>query len=231
MTFIEPDPGASNDHRTQEVYDRQIRAFGYLPNYAPLFSHRPDVIDLWSDLQRGLCRHIEPRLRELATFAAAVALKSSYCTLAHGVKLRDFFSDSQIMQLAAGSYGAVVDDREALAMRYAAQVAVDATSVTDAVVEALRNAGYNDAEIFDLAGIAAGRAFFSKLVEGLGAHPDTAYRELPAALRSALTVGREIEPICRKTRPANHAISSRCGPPQIREAPGQASCPQIRTRN
>jgi len=193
MPFIQPDPGAATDSQVQGVYDSQTEAFGYLPNYAVLFSHRPDVIDLWAQLQRGLRRHVSPRMFELVTFAAAVELKSSYCALAHGCKLRVFFADAEIERLAAGEYEGVVAAHEAAAMHYAAQIAADASGVTELHVASMRTAGFSDAEIFDVAGVAAGRAFFSKLVEGLGALPDRAYLDLPESFRCALAVGRAIE--------------------------------------
>jgi uncharacterized peroxidase-related enzyme len=192
MAYIESDPRATTDCRVKAVYDRQIRAFGYLPNYARLFSHRPEVIDSWADLQRRLRAHVTPRLFELVTLASALALRSSYCALAHGVNLRAFFSDAEIERLAGGRYAEVVDDREAAAMRYAARVAADASSVTEEDVAPMRAAGLTDAEIFDIAAIAAGRAFFSKLVEGLGALPDNAYLGLPESFRGALAVGRPV---------------------------------------
>ncbi len=193
MAFIEADHCAEREAHVQAVYERQAAAFGYLPNYAPLFSHRPEVIELWAELQRGLRRHVSPRLFELVTFAAAVALKSSYCALAHGVKLREFLTDVEITCLTRGEYEGIVSAREAAAMRYAGQVALDASGVKAVHVAPLRAAGCTDAEIFDIAGIAAGRAFFSKLVEGLGALPDGAYQRLPDALKASLTVGRDIE--------------------------------------
>jgi uncharacterized peroxidase-related enzyme len=193
MAFIQPEIAPSAQHHVQTIYERQTQAFGYLPNYAPLFSHRPEVLDLWAELQNGLRRHTTPRLFELVTFAAALALKSSYCALAHGTKLRSFLTDLEIEALATGQYEEIVSIREAAAMRYAYQVATDATGVTEAHVKMMREAGFSDAEIFDIAGIAAGRAFFSKLVEGLGALPDSAYRKLPHGFRQALVVGRDIE--------------------------------------
>ncbi len=194
MAFIERNPAAEKAPHVQAIYERQRQAFGYLPNYAELFCHRPEIIDLWADLQRGLRRHVSPRLFELVTFAAAVALESSSCSLAHGTKLRAFFTDVEITLLARGDYDDIVTPAEAAAMRYGAQLARSATAVAeDAHVAPLRAAGFSDAEIFDIAGVAAGRAFFSKLVEGLGALPDAAYRELPEPLREALTVGRAIE--------------------------------------
>ena len=193
MAFIQPDRDVETDGHVQAVYDRQTEAFGYLPNYAVLFSHRPEVIELWAELQRGLRRHVTPRLFELVTFAAAVALNSSYCALAHGCRLRDFLSDAQIERLVGGKYAGVVEADEAAAMHYAAAVAADASGVTEAHVAPLRAVGFSDSEIFDVAGIAAGRAFFSKLVEGLGALPDRAYLDLPESFRRTLEVGRATE--------------------------------------
>lgn len=193
MAYIQLDHAPSARSHVQTIYERQTRAFGYLPNYAPLFSHRPEVLDLWAELQNGLRRHTSPRLFELVTFAAALALKSSYCALAHGTKLRSFLTDIEIKALANGQYEDIVSVSEATAMRYAHQIASNANSVSQAHIEMMREAGFSDAEIFDIAGIASGRAFFSKLVEGLGALPDSAYLKLPLALREALTVGRDIE--------------------------------------
>ncbi|MEM8767159.1 MAG: peroxidase [Pseudomonadota bacterium] len=193
MTFIKPDREAERQPQVQAIYERQRQAFGYLPNYAELFCHRPEVIDLWADLQRGLRQHVSPRLFELVTFAAAVALESSYCSLAHGLKLRAFFTDVEITLLARGDYDGIVLPGEAAAMRFGAQLAWSASTVVDDEhVAPLRAAGFSDAEIFDIAGVAAGRAFFSKLVEGLGALPDAAYGELPVPFREALSVGRAI---------------------------------------
>ena len=190
MAFIQEAPGNA---RTETIYARQERAFGYVPNYARLFSHRPEIIDLWSDLQNGLRAHMTPRLFELITLAAALAMESSYCSLAHATKLRDVSSDEDLAELANGNFEAVVTRKEALAMRFSELVARNANEVRAGLIEDLKQHGYSDSEIFDIAGVAAGRAFFSKFVEGLGALPDNAYQQLPAILRERLAVGRPIE--------------------------------------
>ncbi|MCL7938722.1 hypothetical protein M8009_00180 [Halomonas sp. ATCH28] len=52
--------------------------------------------------------------------------------------------------------------------------------------------GSVDDEVFDIVAVAAARAFFTKVLDGLGAQADVAYRELAPELREALTVGRPI---------------------------------------
>ncbi|NKB98749.1 MAG: peroxidase [Pseudomonadales bacterium] len=160
MAFINEATHATTDPHTQRVYARQTRAFGYLPNYAPLFSHRPEVIDRWSDLQKSMRANMSVRVFELVTLAAAIALKSSYCALAHSAALRKEFSDKEIVGLVSGKHKSIVSEAEAAAMDYAAQVAKDANAVTISAIERLRKTGFSDAEIFDIAAVAAGRAFF-----------------------------------------------------------------------
>ena len=57
----------------------------------------------------------------------------------------------------------------------------------------MRANGVDDARIFDIACIAAGRAFFANLVEGLGSPPDPALADLPAELVARLAAGRAVD--------------------------------------
>ena len=76
----------------------------------------------------------------------------------------------------------------------ARKVARNASSVTAADVGALKEHGLSDAEIFDVVAAAAGRAFFAKLIEGLGAEADaTFFDDIEEPLRESLTVGRPID--------------------------------------
>jgi hypothetical protein len=59
-------------------------------------------------------------------------------------------------------------------------------------VAELKRHGFTDAEVFDIAAVAAGRAFFTKVIESLGVANDAPLRAMEPALREALTVGRPI---------------------------------------
>ena len=56
----------------------------------------------------------------------------------------------------------------------------------------LKDLGFTDAEIFDIAATAAARTFFANLCDSLGAEADATYRQMDDALRQSLTVGRPI---------------------------------------
>src|SRR6516165_2314640 len=68
----------------KELYDRELAGQGYVSNYTRAFSRRPEVLAGWQALKDAITSGMEPRLYELATVAAATAIRSSYCSLVHG---------------------------------------------------------------------------------------------------------------------------------------------------
>jgi uncharacterized peroxidase-related enzyme len=192
MAFIEPTAPDQTTGDARSMLERQQDHYGFVPNYAKVFSDRPDIMKLWADLQAGIRTHIDPRRFELVTFAAALELGSSYCSLAHARVLeRKFLSMDELRQLAACDYSSV-SDAEAAMMTLARKVAADSSRVTADDVDRLRRAGLDESEIFDVVSVAAARCFFAKLVDALGAQPDPSFFEMDVDLRAQLTVGRPI---------------------------------------
>ena len=82
-------------------------------------------------------------------------------------------------------------DRAVLA--FAGQVARDATSITEADVDALRQVGLTDNEIGDVVFAAAARCFFATVADAFGAEADHQLGEqFEPAVRDAFVVGRPI---------------------------------------
>ena len=194
MAFVSTVPPSEAEGAVREMYARQQEAYGYVPGYAKVFSLRPELMGLWADLQRGVRRHIAPREFELATLAAARALKSTICSLAHGAFLLEFFSQEELATILAGRgvCSGVISERDAALMKFAELVAREASSTTQENIDELRNVGFSDEEIFDVAAAAAGRAFFTKILDALGGDGDHGYADLGTALKDALSVGREM---------------------------------------
>ena len=193
MAFIET---TSPDFAGEEVaamYLRQQAAWGYVPNYAKVFCHRPEVMTRWGQLLAEIKRPMDKRRFERVTFAAAHELRNSACSLAHGNLLREFFDVAQICSIAEGRCEGILSQPERAMLAFARQVAKDASTITAEQVEELKAHGYSDGEIFDMAAVAAGRAFFTKLLDAMGVTPDAPFRALPESLRRTLTVGRPID--------------------------------------
>ncbi|MBW2422794.1 MAG: carboxymuconolactone decarboxylase family protein [Deltaproteobacteria bacterium] len=192
MAFIETTAPDETSGQARAMLERQQRSWGFVPNYAKVFSDRADIMDLWAALLAGIRRHIDPRRFELVTFAAALELGNSYCALAHGRTLQEkFLSAEEMKGLASGDTSGFPESERAM-MALARKVIADSASVTQADIDRLRRSGLRDEEIFDVVATAAARAFFAKLPDALGVAPDSSFMEMDEALRASLTVGRPI---------------------------------------
>ena len=192
MSFINTIPVDKAKGAVRDMYERQQAAWGYVPNYAKSFCHRPEVMARWGRLLAELKRPMDARRFEMITFAAAVELRHTPCSLAHGDALTPFFSNVDILAIAEQRTTAAVTDAEQEMLRFARRVARDAASIEAGDVQRLRDHGFSDPEIFDIAGVAAGRAFFTKVLDAVGSLPDSAFRAIDEQIRGPLTVGRPI---------------------------------------
>jgi hypothetical protein len=193
MSFIETTPIEDAEDAVREMYERQQGAWGYVPNYAKSFSPRPEVMARWGQLLAEIRRPLDTRIFEMVTFAAAHELKHTSCSLAHGNQLTRFFSNDEIRAIADQQSTDAVSEAEEEAMRFARKVARDASLIEAADIGRLKDLGYSDADIFDFAAAAAGRAFFTKVLDAVGSLPDAGFLSIDEELREPLTVGRAIE--------------------------------------
>ena len=193
MSFIDTTAPENAEDAVLEMYERQQAAWGYVPNYARSFCHRPEVMARWGRLLAEIKRPLPERSFELATFVAAHELRHSGCSLAHCNKLRKFFSNAEIRAIAEQRDLDFLTEGEREMLRFARKVARDASAVEAADVERLRARGFSDAGVFDIAAVASARAFFTKLLDAVGSLPDADFLSIDEDLRGPLTVGRAIE--------------------------------------
>lgn len=192
--FIAPVPEDAADGDVAAYYEQQRRAWGFLPNYAGAFATRPDVAQAWDLLNRTIRDGMDRRRFEIATIAAARAVRSTYCTAAHSKFLRDVCGDEAAMRaIAADPTGAGLAEQDRAVYEFAAKVAQDAAAVAQDDVDALRAAGLTDADVADVVFAASARAFFTRVLDGLGAQLDTetAGTFAPDLLES-MVVGRPV---------------------------------------
>lgn len=193
MAFIETIRPDTASGAARDMYDRQENHWGYVPNYAKVFSHRPEVMARWGRLLAEIRRPVDDRRFELVTLAAALQLRHTACSLAHGAALAQMIGKENVIAIANGEYPDVLSEAECALMEFARDIARDATTITRDRVETLKEIhGLSDAEVFDVAAVASGRCFFTKVLDALGSEVDSEFAELDAELRHALTAGRPI---------------------------------------
>jgi uncharacterized peroxidase-related enzyme len=176
------------------LYDEDLADSGYVWNVSRLWAHQPDT-------QRGLfelmSRAFKPsgltfRQRGILVAATASALGDSYCSLAWGGKLGQATDSAVAAGVLTGS-DAELTDQERVIAAWARKVARDPNGTTPADIEALRDSGLDDGQIFAVTAFVALRLAFSTINDALGAQPDAALaRSLPSEVREAVTYGRPV---------------------------------------
>ncbi len=149
--FIETIPEHAATGATAEYYQQQRDAWGFLPNYVGAFGHRPDVAQAWNALNLAIRNGMDRRRVEIATIAAARALRSTYCTTAHSMFLRDDCGDeASLHRIAESPDGETLDEQDRAVYRFATKVATDAASVEQDDIDGLRAVGLSDPDIADV---------------------------------------------------------------------------------
>jgi uncharacterized peroxidase-related enzyme len=193
MAFINTIRANQASGAAHEMYKRQEDHWGYVPNYSKVFSHRPEVMARWGRLLAEIRRPADDRRFELVTFVVARQLKHSACSLQHGKELARIIGDKSVIAIAKGKETDVLSNAEVAIVRFARDIARDATKITSGQVAALREKhGLSDEEIFDIAAIASARSFFTKILDALGSEPDVSFMSLNKELRESLAIGRPI---------------------------------------
>jgi len=124
--------------------------------------------------------------------AAASALGDSYCSLAWGGKLGQASDPAVAAGVLTGSDTGLTDQEKALA-GWARKVARDPNATTPADIQALRDTGLDDGQIFAVTAFVALRLAFSTINDSLGAQPDAQLAQsLPGEIREAVTYGRPV---------------------------------------
>lgn len=194
MSFLNTVPPEQADQAVSALYAHLQGKGDYLPNYARVFSLRPELMASISKLQKGIAAEMDPRLWALVSLAVAREINVSYCSLAYARRLvRNYFNEEQLMAVLLNSEDAPTTAAERAAMKVAVKMARDSSSVTQADIDALRATGYSDTQIFDIVAAAGYRCFFAKVADALGAEPDESLADLDELLLERLVVGRRVK--------------------------------------
>jgi len=180
--------------QVQALYDEDLAGGGYVSNGSRLWAHQPDTKKgLFELMSQALSPSgLTFRQRGILVTAAASALGDSYCSLAWGGKLGKASGAAIAAGVLNGSDAGLTDQEKAMA-GWARKVARDPNATTPADVQALRDAGLDDGQIFAITAFVALRLAFSTINDSLGAQPDAELAQsLPQEVREAVTYGRSV---------------------------------------
>jgi uncharacterized peroxidase-related enzyme len=186
MIIRTPDPDGPDD-AVARIYRDDLDEDGFVFSHTRAMAVNPEALAAFEALIHAVVPSIGIRTYELATLAAAGALRSRHCLLAHGRKaLRaGALGEDQLEAIAHHGDHPDLSEADRAVLRYARRLSTHPADMTDADSQELRDAGFDDRQIVDITLAAAARNFFSRALQALAVPIETDLVGLSPRLRDA----------------------------------------------
>jgi len=149
---------------------------GFVPNVFLALAHRPDEFraffayhDALMEKDSGLTK----AEREMIVVATSGANGCLYCVVAHGAILRIRAKNPRVAdQVAVNHSKAEITPRQKAMLDFAMKVATESHAVGEADFAVLREAGFSDADIWDIGAVAAFFALSNRMANLTAMRPN-----------------------------------------------------------
>jgi uncharacterized peroxidase-related enzyme len=149
---------------------------GFVPNVFLTLAYRPDEFraffayhDALMEKESGLTK----AEREMIVVATSGANGCLYCVVAHGAILRIRARNPRVADQVAVNYNkAEITPRQKAMLDFAMKVATESHAIGDADFAALREAGFADADIWDIGAVAAFFALSNRMANLTAMRPN-----------------------------------------------------------
>lgn len=156
---------------------------GFVPNVFRALARRPAELRAFMDYHDALMIPADdgsPTLsaaeRELIVVATSAANNCTYCVVAHGAILRIRAKDTEIADnVATNPWGAPLNPRDRTIVDLALRIATDSATLDDDDLDAAREAGLTDEEIWDIGSITALFAMSNRLAHLTALRPNAEF--------------------------------------------------------
>lgn len=193
MIISTPEPAQATGHAA-EMYAEDVAEDGFVFTHTRAMAVNPEAHEAFEQLLGAIVPSLGVRTYELATLAAAAAIGSPHCLLAHGRKaLRAGVMDEAQLErfargeLATGRRTGDLDDADLAVVDFAAKASTRPEDMSDADSQRLRDAGFTDRQIVDIALAAAARNFLSRALLALAVPVDDLPGLSPALVDALLS--------------------------------------------
>jgi uncharacterized peroxidase-related enzyme len=134
--------------KSQPILQGYVKAIGLVPNFFAMISQSPDALKAIADMHATLGKSLGHKTRERIHIMTAEVNGCSYCLSAHTFLGGKLALTKEDMELNRDGHS--TDSKADAALTFAYKVAKGRGHIEDADVEAVRAAGFTEAEIVDI---------------------------------------------------------------------------------
>lgn len=166
----------------QKFFGKCDQKLGMVPNVLAAYSHNPEQLRTFSRFYNTLMFG-ESGLSELEREMIAVAVSSTnhcfYCLVAHGAGVREYAHDPKLGELMVMNYRAAeLAPRQRAMLDFAVKMTTGSYTIVEADRQALREVGFSDKDIWDIANIAGFYNMTNRVASAVNMQPNPEYHSL-----------------------------------------------------
>ena len=162
-----------------EIYAKNRAKIGFVPNVFQAYARRPEHFRAFMQYHDVLMRGesgLTRAEREAIVVAVSGENRCQYCVTAHGAALRVIGKDSALAeQIAINWRSAGLTPRWRTMLAFASRVNEPGYAATDDEIAALRQAGFSDDDIWDIAAVSAFFGFSNRMAGTLDLRPNAEF--------------------------------------------------------
>ena len=174
LPMVDPLPEA-----TQKYFDVCQEKLGMVPNVLQTYAFDIDKLNsftaMYNDLMLG-ASNLSKLEREMIAVVVSSVNKCYYCLTAHGAAVRQL-SGNPILgeQMVMNWRVADLDARQTAMLEFSENLTVASAKTTEADRQALRDVGFTDRDIFDIASVAAFFNMTNRVASATNMKPNEGY--------------------------------------------------------
>ncbi|MFT6914690.1 MAG: putative peroxidase-related enzyme [Motiliproteus sp.] len=170
------------DESTQTYFDKCQEKLGMIPNVLQAYSHNPAQLEAFSSFYNCLMfgdSGLSTLEREMIAVVVSSINHCFYCLTAHGAAVRQYSGDPVLgEQLVMNYRTADLDTRQRAMLDFADQLTRQPAQIVESDRQALRDAGFSDADIWDIANISGFYNMTNRVASAVEMLPNPQYHSL-----------------------------------------------------
>jgi uncharacterized peroxidase-related enzyme len=179
LTALDLTAAAPLDSDIQAYFDKCTEKLGLIPNVLQAYAFDQVKLRAFMAMYNDLMlapSGLSKAEREMIAVAVSSENKCVYCLTAHGAALRQLTGDPALAEVIAQNWRAApLDARQRAMLGFAVKLTRHPQDMDEADRAALRAAGFDDRDIWDIAAVAAFYNMSNRMAAAVEMQPNTAY--------------------------------------------------------
>ena len=164
---------------TQKYFDICQEKLGMVPNVLQAYAFDVDKLNAFTGFYNDLMlagSGLSKLEREMIAVVVSSINRCFYCLTAHGAAVRELSGDAKLGEMMVMNYTvAELDERQRAMLDFAAQITVESYKIEEADRQALRDVGFSDRDIWDIANVAGFFNMTNRVASATDMRPNDEY--------------------------------------------------------